>query len=300
MKLPNNGGINVSCFWKMAFSLSLIFGVPRSQAASCSVGYINLTLDSEKWAISVAQNPASFEEDLPSKKMIGLLVKLKMPTEAKGAYIMGAKFSTPPDTESWIAFVARGGDASERRRKAPVGEGATGVVIYDHSHPDREILILTCDDACDIATIMISSLKGNPILQLIKDGIQVTAVIEVGAMQCFYKIYLCLFFLLLAFVGCAALCCTPGQTGARQEERSVRAAKAELRKAVDLLELRKLKRNETDLAGETCVVCLETYKPREVVRILTCRHVFHKRCIDRWLLKRGICPICNHAVIQRN
>uniref|UniRef100_A0A8D2Q6U8 RING-type domain-containing protein n=1 Tax=Varanus komodoensis TaxID=61221 RepID=A0A8D2Q6U8_VARKO len=45
---------------------------------------------------------------------------------------------------------------------------------------------------------------------------------------------------------------------------------------------------------ETCAVCLETYKPREVVRILTCRHVFHRRCIDYWLLQRGICPLCNY------
>uniref|UniRef100_A0A670JA11 RING-type domain-containing protein n=1 Tax=Podarcis muralis TaxID=64176 RepID=A0A670JA11_PODMU len=53
--------------------------------------------------------------------------------------------------------------------------------------------------------------------------------------------------------------------------------------------------NETDLAGETCVVCLETYKPREVVRILTCRHVFHKRCIDRWFSFNHPCSPNKHS-----
>ena len=46
---------------------------------------------------------------------------------------------------------------------------------------------------------------------------------------------------------------------------------------------------------ETCCICLSNYKVREHKRELPkCHHIFHKRCIDRWLRKDDDrrCPIC--------
>lgn len=275
-----------------------MFGVPGSQAASPSVYYMNLTLQWGKWAMSEIYHPALFEENLPSKKMVGVLV---IPEgEAKNACGVETNFNIPPNTKEWIAFIARGGCTFKDKVMAAAQKGATGVIIYDHSCAERESLILTREDAGEIAAVMISSLKGKQILRLIQEGIRVTAMIELGATQCLWKIYLCAYSLILTFVAYVLICCTPGQIMVRHEERRAQMIKSELRKAVHSLELRKLKKDEFDLAEETCVVCLETYKPREIVRILTCRHIFHKRCIDRWLLKRGICPICNYAIIQGN
>ena len=41
-----------------------------------------------------------------------------------------------------------------------------------------------------------------------------------------------------------------------------------------------------------CSICLETFRDEEVVRRLTCGHVFHKRCVDQWLTKVAACPLC--------
>ncbi|XP_060670397.1 RING-H2 finger protein ATL74 [Ziziphus jujuba] len=42
-----------------------------------------------------------------------------------------------------------------------------------------------------------------------------------------------------------------------------------------------------------CAVCLENFKDGEKCRLLpNCRHSFHALCIDSWLLKTPICPIC--------
>lgn len=39
---------------------------------------------------------------------------------------------------------------------------------------------------------------------------------------------------------------------------------------------------------DRCVICIELFTPWDIVRELpTCKHVFHKRCIDLWL--RGVC-----------
>ncbi|XP_043706863.1 RING-H2 finger protein ATL39-like [Telopea speciosissima] len=42
-----------------------------------------------------------------------------------------------------------------------------------------------------------------------------------------------------------------------------------------------------------CVVCLESFKMGDKCRLLPiCKHSFHAQCVDSWLLKTPICPIC--------
>ena len=42
-----------------------------------------------------------------------------------------------------------------------------------------------------------------------------------------------------------------------------------------------------------CAVCLENFKMGEKCRLLPlCRHSFHAECVDSWLLRNPICPIC--------
>ncbi|KAG2714497.1 hypothetical protein I3760_03G030000 [Carya illinoinensis] len=42
-----------------------------------------------------------------------------------------------------------------------------------------------------------------------------------------------------------------------------------------------------------CAVCLENFKMGEKCRLLPiCKHSFHAQCVDAWLMKTPICPIC--------
>lgn len=44
---------------------------------------------------------------------------------------------------------------------------------------------------------------------------------------------------------------------------------------------------------DCCAICLERFQEHQEVRALTCDHVFHATCIDRWLLyHRKTCPLC--------
>lgn len=46
-----------------------------------------------------------------------------------------------------------------------------------------------------------------------------------------------------------------------------------------------------------CAVCLENFKAGEKCRLLpNCKHCFHAQCIDSWLLKTPICPICRTGI----
>ncbi|KAL2631714.1 hypothetical protein R1flu_016400 [Riccia fluitans] len=48
----------------------------------------------------------------------------------------------------------------------------------------------------------------------------------------------------------------------------------------------------TDICEDTCSICLEMQVTGEVVRRLPCIHVFHMKCIDKWLQRQAVCPVC--------
>lgn len=46
----------------------------------------------------------------------------------------------------------------------------------------------------------------------------------------------------------------------------------------------------------TCDLCFEEMQPVSMFRQLPCSHIFHKPCIDVWLVsKDGSCPICRET-----
>ena len=48
---------------------------------------------------------------------------------------------------------------------------------------------------------------------------------------------------------------------------------------------------------ESCVICMEDlHSTRKQVGRLACGHVFHHRCVDRWLRKSATCPVCRTRV----
>lgn len=44
--------------------------------------------------------------------------------------------------------------------------------------------------------------------------------------------------------------------------------------------------------GEQCPICIEEWVPSEVAKLLPCGHKFHQECIQGWLQKSTLCPIC--------
>ncbi|KJH50486.1 zinc finger, C3HC4 type [Dictyocaulus viviparus] len=47
-----------------------------------------------------------------------------------------------------------------------------------------------------------------------------------------------------------------------------------------------------------CAVCIDPYQTGDVVRALPCRHVYHKSCIDPWLLEHRTCPMCKADILK--
>ncbi|XP_051973240.1 RING finger protein 122-like isoform X1 [Xyrauchen texanus] len=52
-------------------------------------------------------------------------------------------------------------------------------------------------------------------------------------------------------------------------------------------------KDETQLHGLTCAVCLEDFRTKDELGVLPCQHTFHRRCLVKWLEVRRACPMCN-------
>lgn len=54
--------------------------------------------------------------------------------------------------------------------------------------------------------------------------------------------------------------------------------------------------HDSDDDEPSCVICLCAYEEGEMIRTLPCKHHFHARCIDEWLLLDKSCALCKRDV----
>ncbi|XP_038604232.1 E3 ubiquitin-protein ligase RNF128 isoform X2 [Tachyglossus aculeatus] len=207
----------------------------------------------------------------------------------------------------WIALIERGNCTFTEKINAAASEGADAVVIYNYPVTGNQTVPMANFGADEIVAIMIGYLKGKKTLDLIKHGIQVTMIIEVGKKHGPWMNHYSIFFVSVSFFVVAAA--TVGYfifysarrlRNARAQNRRQRQLKADAKKAIGKLQLRTLKQGdkETGPDGDNCAVCIEVYRPNDVVRILTCNHLFHKTCIDPWLLEHRTCPMCKCDILK--
>ncbi|KAL6627675.1 hypothetical protein ACP70R_031401 [Stipagrostis hirtigluma subsp. patula] len=67
----------------------------------------------------------------------------------------------------------------------------------------------------------------------------------------------------------------------------------------DRLAVAVYRRGQGGSAGEAeCVFCLSGVGDGDEVRELRCRHVFHRACLDAWLVRpRATCPLCRDRLL---
>merc|ERR1711972_129034 len=77
----------------------------------------------------------------------------------------------------------------------------------------------------------------------------------------------------------------------RYKEQKRRQDLAE--RAIKMLKTKKLKRNDKLVQEEeTCAICIDEFEAQCICLELPCHHVFHKKCIEPWVLDKGTCPMC--------
>ena len=45
-----------------------------------------------------------------------------------------------------------------------------------------------------------------------------------------------------------------------------------------------------------CIICLKEFESKDNVKVLPCKHVYHKDCILKWMDKTKECPKCRTQI----
>ncbi|XP_015263874.1 PREDICTED: E3 ubiquitin-protein ligase RNF128 [Gekko japonicus] len=269
---------------------------------------VTYTLPGINETIRTVGESGVFGQDSPLRRVSGLLVAPDRP-DGLNACSPHTNFSRAPTGGPWLALIQRGGGCTFAEKIRLAAErGAIAAVIFNYGGgTGNDVQPMTHPGTGDTVAIMISYFKGREILRRIGDGFQVTMVIEVGKKHGSWMNSYSIFFVSVSFfivtaatVGYFIFYSARRLRLARAQNRRQRQLKADARKAIGRLQLRTLKQGDTETGpdGDNCAVCIEVYKPNDVVRILTCNHLFHKSCIDPWLLEHRTCPMCKCDILK--
>ncbi|XP_034984577.1 RING finger protein 148 [Zootoca vivipara] len=240
-----------------------------------------------------------FAKASPLKKVSGVVV----PPEGlhQNACSSFTHFKKPANGDSWLALIMRGRCSFAKQITMATERGAAGVIIYNYPGTGNAIFPMHNFGAEGIVSVMISNLKGIDLLHLAQNGIQVRVTIDVGKHH--YPWITHYMGTIFVFASLAVAYCTCySATRLRRSRNLVQRCPQELDidKAMNYLELRTLKKDDKEVgsSGESCAVCLEMYKPKDITRVLHCRHLFHKACVDPWLLNHQTCPVCKWDMLR--
>ncbi|XP_016407931.1 E3 ubiquitin-protein ligase RNF130-like isoform X2 [Sinocyclocheilus rhinocerous] len=184
---------------------------------------------------------------------------------------------------------------------------ASAVIIYNNSTKE-DTVTMAHEGTGDIVAVMITESFGKEILGFLEKNQTVLVSVMVGSRGLPKNInrgslvFVSISFIVLMIISSAWLIFYFIQkirdTSAR--DRSQRRLGDAAKKAISKLTTRTVKRGdkETEPDFNHCAVCIEGYQLNDVVRILPCKHVFHKMCVDPWLNEHCTCPMCKLNILK--
>ncbi|XP_040296755.1 E3 ubiquitin-protein ligase RNF130 isoform X2 [Bufo bufo] len=217
------------------------------------------------------------------------------------------RFPVPPNTKHWIALLQRGNCTFKEKILRAASHNATAVVIYNNIS-NEDTVTMTHQGTGDIVAIMISESTGREILSYVERNISVLMAIAVGSRSPAKNlsrgslVFVSISFIVLMIISSAWLIFYFIQriryTSAR--DRNQRRLGDAAKKAIGKLTTRTVRKGdkETDPDFDHCAVCIESYKQNDIVRVLPCKHVFHKVCVDPWLSEHCTCPMCKLNILK--
>ncbi|XP_008844103.1 E3 ubiquitin-protein ligase RNF149 isoform X2 [Nannospalax galili] len=249
-----------------------------------------------------------FGDSSPKEDTQGLVGVPHAPADVEGCapdtrfFVPGGRGAAP-----WVALVARGRCTFKDKVLAAARRNASAVVVYNEEHYGNATEPMSHAGTGNIVVIMISYSKGREIFNLVEKGIPVQMTIGIGTrhMQEFISgqsvVFVAIAFITMMIISLAWLIFyyiqrflyTGSQFGSQNHRK-------ETKKIIGQLPLHTVKSGEKgiDVDAENCAVCIENFKVKDVIRILPCKHIFHRICIDPWLLDHRTCPMCKLDVIK--
>ncbi|KAJ4944180.1 hypothetical protein JOQ06_013660 [Pogonophryne albipinna] len=249
-----------------------------------------------------------YGEQSPKKEARGLVL-VPSSLQDRQACDPSLRFPPLPANTAWVALVADG-NCSYREKICNVANyNASAVVIYNVGSTNaNDTITMPHPGTGEVVAIMIPEPKGREIAALLEQQIRVTLSISIGTRN-LHKyvsrtsvVFVSISFIVLMIISLAWLVFYYIQRFryANARDRNQRRLGDAAKKAISKLQVRTIKKGdkETESDFDNCAVCIEGYKPNDVVRVLPCRHVFHKHCVDPWLQDHRTCPMCKMNILK--
>ncbi|KAL9872961.1 E3 ubiquitin-protein ligase RNF13 isoform X2 [Glossina fuscipes] len=201
-----------------------------------------------------------------------------------------------PSNAKFAAIIERGGNECTFERKVRYAQAANfdAAIIYNNDSDDLEHMSALNSSGIRIPSVFVGhttgiSLQSHPlgeIVLVINDelpfNINTQLILPFSILiglcfliMIFYMIYKCI-----------------------REERRLRRYRLPKRMLKKLPILKYTK--NSDLAYDTCVICLDEFVEGDKLRVLPCKHPYHSDCIDTWLTEnKRDCPICKRKVFTK-
>ncbi|XP_017573133.1 RING finger protein 150a [Pygocentrus nattereri] len=250
-----------------------------------------------------------YGEHSPKREARGTVL-LPAPGHDRQACDSNTRFPTSRDHQSpWIALIARGNCTYREKIRLAASLNASAVVIFNvGSSNSNETITMPHQGTGDVVAIMIPEPKGREIVALLEKNVTVIMHITIGTrnLQKYVSrtsvVFVSISFIVLMIISLAWLVFYYIQRFryANARDRNQRRLGDAAKKAISKLQVRTIRKGdkETESDFDNCAVCIEGYKPNDVVRILPCRHVFHKNCVDPWLQDHRTCPMCKMNILK--
>ena len=196
------------------------------------------------------------------------------------------KFAAPAHGKNWIALIPKGNCTYRDKIRNAFLQNASAVVIFNVGSNTNETITMSHAGVEDIVAIMIPEPKGKEIVSLLERNITVTMYITIGTrnLQKYVSrtsvVFVSISFIVLMIISLAWLVFYYIQRFryANARDRNQRRLGDAAKKAISKLQVRTIKKGdkETEPDFDNCAVCIEGYKPNDVVRILPCRCRRHR------------------------
>ncbi|XP_073677104.1 RING finger protein 148 isoform X2 [Garra rufa] len=209
--------------------------------------------------------------------------------------------------QPWIALIKKGNCAYSQKIRAAQREGASAVVIYNQDGTGNNTELMAHSGARDIVAIMVGNILGTEMANRVRNGSDVSvSILMANAYSMWYNntwAY-ALSFTLIGITSVTMLYFGFLFIKRIHRNRKLRAQQREMKreneKAIAKLAVWTLRTGDPVVESEdmSCVVCTDSFKLNEQVTVLPCRHLYHKKCIEPWLLDHPTCPMCKFHILK--
>jgi E3 ubiquitin-protein ligase RNF38/44 len=110
----------------------------------------------------------------------------------------------------------------------------------------------------------------------------------------------CIIAVILIPVFCFCMPCLIRVLARLQNNRGVSQGATE--QAISQLPVTIVAEEHVNNLGEenTCPICLNEMVVGDEARLLRCKHIFHKNCVDEWLRVNASCPTCRKSIFEES